>query len=363
MVTLRQAATALARDLFCTALGDPAARDIIGQGATLGLPGVERVQNARAGILDTAERLYCPADPVPAGQGPITSTGGSEPGQCPELYNLVVRVFGSTSSNPTFRFLFENTFNGLLGPLSSPTIVGNNLEITTATGSTVVLANLTGVIGPVWEIDYTLQSGGPDNCGEPSPANTTRSGPIDYDDENGNPVSETASQNQGPINFGPDGEPTICTTITTPTVELVVCFNPFSGDATVRATDLGVGADNCCPPLDENPMNEEAEEEPPEPETQQRFVGVVVVNTGGADDTGATQIAGPEATIYLPRIASISFAVDFNGLRFWTEVKNVQMQKQAFFVPDGFVAYTWNLAVVGNATFSVIPILVPEEVT
>lgn len=373
MTTLREAAQDLAQNLFCESFSNPGIRELYGRAATLGLPGTAPVRQAREDIVDTAERLYCPAPPVPpGGTTPVASGGDPAPGFCDGTPYFVTvrytrddglvqqrdgRVWGPIegviiepigSSGSRVRVVGRGSTNGPIQPPGTP------VTVVSAPSEIFVAAEI---------IDIFTQDGSPDNCGPTTPPNVTQDQPIDYDDPNGNAVSETASLSQGPLEIGPDGEPRICTTLTTPTANLTVCFNPFNGASRVGPSDLSGNDTNCCPPLQDEVPAPPTDEDPPMPMTTARFKGAIIAITGGLATNDATIVLGDFANLYVPRLATVSFGVEYGGSRFWTEPTDVKTTKQYVECPDPFVAYTTEVWADPGTSVQVTPILVDEEVT
>lgn len=199
--------------------------------------------------------------------------------------------------------------------------------------------------------DVTVErvDGLPDDCGNVpgtsgpgETGNPSGPGTLDYEDEDGNTVSEPVDVTVRPPIVGPGGDINISTEICFPAFCLDVNIDLGTGDITVGIGGSQKGGE-CCPPFEDLPEGPD-DSDPPPPEDESRYAGVItrctLLPTGGQ----FTQVGdgiGPD--IFLPRLGVVRFAVEIGGRRTWTIDKPIKTLSQ--FTPSELpgVAYSWSV--------------------
>lgn len=311
-------------------------------------------------------RLFCNREPPPP---PENSPGG---GQCPTLYNVTVqRTYQFTSGGSCPSFTDSQTLNGRLGPIRGvqpfkegpdagyyllhapqPGFPDGRSRVVVATdGSAIVCpSRVLGVsITSIVRVD-----GQPDDCGDLPPLvpippfpNPTIPDDVEYDDDNGDPITVPVNITFGFPFIFINGE------LNVPfRVQISPEFNfDIDGTLNLETGDVNFnfggspGGDGCLPkpPGDFAPIGDE----PPTPDpgipqpppvdddpTDDRLKDIIrgVIVTASVDDVNAT-IIGQDGNpdLYIPRIGNVQFAIQIRNSVSWTERVNVTNLRQ--FIP------------------------------
>jgi hypothetical protein len=210
------------------------------------------------------------------------------------------------------------------------------------------------------DVTFTRLDGGPDNCDPPPPPTRPEGdGVLDYDDEDGNPISEPYDIVGGAPRYTPDGTVYIPVEFCFAAVCIDVDFNLSTGDVNFNFGGAP-GASECCPPLEDSEDLPPDPDDPPPPADERRLWGVKVNCVVDENVTTATQIGDGGPVLWVPRLAVVRFAVEVDGNRSWTVDQPVKTTSQ--FVPVNVPAVAYDFTVIADpgVTTSVVPVYVAE---
>ena len=353
MVDFKTAASKAVGQLFCRAMDNEGFRNIFGQATTLGLPGTSAVTAAQEENVNIARQFYCPNQPSPPGAGDNdVFDDGSQSGQCVGTKYSYTLVY---SANNNQEVSSQDLF--LTGPVVGPLIINDG-----GTTKELVIRHFGGDVDSVIRgigsnfelsiISFTLRQPiqGPDNCGTQGMPSATTTTPITYDGIGGEETIDV-DITLNPPNVRPDGGYEICATVDTPLGEINVCIDPFNNTDRVTPGPGNENATDCCPPFDDFVDEPGSDDDPEEPENDERFVGLLLTVTSGAEESKATQVFAEGVTQFVPRLLTVIFAVEQNGTRFWTEPQDVQLKRQFVQVNGPYVAYDYRIIAIPGVEF------------
>ena len=178
----------------------------------------------------------------------------------------------------------------------------------------------------------------PDNCGSSPDIRPRYTGPVDLPGPNGPVSTPTTIIINDPKNNNKGRGLTIPFAWLSPELNL-------NGEATINAegnleidTNPGSGDNPGIDPDSPTPPN--GPDDPPLPGGYREIWGVVVVSTKLADATTTTEFGnGDSPNLYLPRCASLLFAVNIAGVGSWTKPVDIETLRQWVPVEGKFPAY------------------------
>lgn len=319
---------------------------ILGIDPTENQSGVESFEPAKkwfcgnAGTLPNEVSVDYPAQPLP--------------GNCAVRYYLRARLtyspgIGQPVQTDILGVNSGNTYTGPLGDISIEPAGDSSIIRWSDTNGFLVGPGYTLSPPPVLESIPVRVDGGDDNCGSdgqpldgPVPAGPVISGPLVYDGPDGNPVSEPVTiTGKDPVR-NPDGTTTYPFEVCFQDVCIDVEYDPGSG---LSGPIVGgqPGASLCCPPFDVDGL-EDSPEDAPEPESDERFAGVLTTCTIDPSLVNATEIGnGVGPSLYIPRLGVVRFACQLGSTRAWTVDQDIKQVRQFTQVNAPALAYAWDI--------------------
>lgn len=339
MVDFRESIVGAARNVFCRNAAPIGAAANYLEGIEIPIPGVRIPSGFQiAGRAASALLSTCPASGGPYGNpDPVNAV----PGRCAVPYNIQggVDVFTYGTYNRTLGYNSNR-----VGPLPQfiVSLTSNNVLLVDENGDT--LANLgnrpTGTSSAEWKDGnpvITRVDGLPDECGadgQPIQPGDNIGGDetINYDDNNGNPVSETVNVNFNNPILTLDGDIVIGGVVIGPTYQVGVNLNLSTGDINLGLDGTNPDSAPCDLPgrTPEEPPDNEEDEPPEDPEG--RIIGVFVT-TDDAPKYGSATIVGDGIApdLAFPRVGSVSFGVQVGTARAW--LNPIDVQGKRMFIP------------------------------
>lgn len=201
----------------------------------------------------------------------------------------------------------------------------------------------------------------PDDCGAPADPRPRYEGNLDYEDGDGNPISEPATILIDAPRIDSSGNLTIPFKVQLPGIDLE------------GVVDVGIGAtfgpgnnnnygDRPISPDDGRPPS--GEDDPPEPPEKYRpIIGVVAITTKETTTTLGTELGdGAPPTLFLPDMGKVFFAYDVAGGNAWGELSDITLKRQYFPVLGEIEAYA--VRVVNRSGFltELYPVTLDKEV-
>lgn len=311
--------------------------------------------------------VVCSAEP-PDGDPLVFDGPGFEGGQCETAYNFRVQV---TTDNPNVTPIdrvqqFQGPVFGLVVdeiPGGSDVYVEHGLNSAGERGRTTIVSGGFQVESSSFSNQGRVD-GGPDNCGNPPGGN---GGPepveICYNQPDGTEVCETVPVTGGRPIIDVNGDLTVPIGFGFASGTLEANLNINTGDINICLPGSGTpGASPCCPPFDpDGPEPPPGEDDPPEPDDEELFVGVIVNITSVGSRVMATELdGGGGISLFIPRAAVISIAIDIGGRRTWTADVNIRKRNQYVPVPPPGVGYTWVIYNEPGFETTVTPVLVEQ---
>ena len=213
------------------------------------------------------------------------------------------------------------------------------------------------VINSVSRID-----GEPDNCGNPGDGTPPSApGDINYDTPEG-PQTDPVVVTPRPPYRTPDGDIGIPFNIDFPDGPLVAIYFPGSGDVQIGDDRPDPNNSLCCPQIDpDSPVPPDGPDDPPPPGDERRFAGVVVTAIEISNNLRVTELEGGGVKLYIPRLSTVSFAVEIDGRRAWTDDIPVRKAKQFVPVPAPAFGYDWAVYDEPGVTTTVTPVYIPAS--
>lgn len=355
---------------MCRALedsGEP--RDNWLQGQARRLPGGDTVVDSAQDLERTMTRLACDnsnSDLPGYRPGEVVPSPG---GLCENVrYNFTVR-WDDSAIGPR-----EREYFGFLGPLEGTRIherssgdlvlqfghhTSNNNTYQEAVRWSTVTNNAQRFSNDRLE-DIVRADGEPDNCGETTTTNPGYAGPITYNNFDGVEVTVDVDISLDSPIVDEDGNLIIPFVYIDPDLEL----NPDLELDLEPEINLGEGG--CCNRNygDNLPDFGDNEDDPEDPEQQQRIVGIVVSCDPLSDFATVGEFGdGVSPSIYLPRLGAVTFAVSIGGEGCWLSPIDITVRKQYIPVPGLIPAYTYNVKPVNGWAVEAFPVFldVPER--
>jgi len=356
--SFREALTGAVSNAFC------ATTDAVGGAAGLIGDSIDALPGGNAGLADALAGLEnlasmaCNRQPQQAPPPPPPFTGG----QCPGVSYLV--NFTSTVTNPSSPNFGQTVTEGS----THPGPIGGFANIFPSTGNpnfgSVVLShgldqfgNTTSEFQGRENASINFVSGSPDNCGDAAPVpppyvpgDYTDNPTIDYDDDDGNPVTINPTLVVAPIFIDANAEVHVPVSI-----EFQDGSSLF-GDVNLSTGDVefnfGSGPGDCQEP---KPTRDDDSVDGDDPgEEGDNFtdpiIGVLVKVTSVGSDAKITEIETElgVSNLFVPRLANVTFQclVEDGGGRAWTERINVQYLTQLIECPISWGAL--NVSVVAE---------------
>lgn len=369
MASFQEALEGTLNGIICQVASNPG-----GDGPSdFGLPIVGRVPFVGApiasgvrGIRQNVRRNFCPGVP-PVGDGfrPGTPGGGDTANACVSGPDLVVEF---CNNNPNFcNWVAYETWSQADDRVVS-NIGGNRNTVWEAgercgpndDGITIIKDGRTFICarnaqrGRLLTLDYYLVCpSDPPTGGEPvPPTGPGYTGPITYDGPDGSPITIDVDISMDNPVIDEDGNLIIPFVYIDPDLEL----NP---DVNIELEpEFGPGGNNCNPTIDPDfPDFPEGPDDPPPPEDGRRIAGIVVVATKTTTFQTTTEYRGEnEPTLFLPRLASVVFAIDIGGQGCWTAPVDVEVLRQWVPVPENTQAYAFDVKPVNGFTIESYPV-------
>lgn len=333
------------RRFMCALLSDADAGFNYVARRTNAFPLVRPLNRGAANAREALRNAFCQGLPPEPRPGDDFGTPPFNGGQCEVQYAVDIEA-QTDNSNIGDDGLFTTTVE-VIGP-----ILGLEIEVQGGSNSLILLHGdrdgepfRTFLIGGGLQfegeriLDVRRLDGQPDDCGSPPGEPPEYDGPIgppipNPDDPDGPPIDPPPGRivPGPPIDRGPTFP--IIIPIGYFDNDLNVDFN-FDVDVNVR---LGGG---CCPPRrpnlppegDRPPEGPENPEDPDPPDTDdpaQVVVGAIIKTTRLTEGATTTTVFGDgqKPDLYLPRCASVVFALTIEGVRCWTKPIDVETLSQ-----------------------------------
>lgn len=375
MVDFRQVAKATAKQFACNAFSAGANTSAYIGDALNRVTGVRGVPNGTQATYEHLANLACDAGGASGGGSAAVNWGapGLPPGQCPGVpYRIEgqARVFQSTGA-------FIRSYNYLTfrsGPLPrfGLQVTPNNVLVVDENGDT--LANLgtrpSGGSYAEWLNDYPTITRNDGSAAQPCDNGTAGDDlprqdiDITYDDSTSIPITDSVVLIGGELIIDNSNNLTMPITLVGPTYEFGLNYDFSRGDVDISfGGDNGPGGSNCCPTVDPPELeNDDTDDDPPPPDDDRRFTGVIVRSTVSPNGTSATEVdGGGNISLFIPRIVTISFAIENQGKRFWTIDYPVKKLLQLVEVPHNMVAYDYAIYTEGGVTAEVKPLYIKQN--
>ena len=317
---------------------------------------------------------FCfPGDDPRPGDSPrgLSPSGG----QCLTKYTVSGKIkINATNAvgNPVADQAFNlggTTTNLFFGPISGPFRrtygSANNIEVYftgfNADGTPETKTRPTSrpaeQVGEVYDLVYTRLDGSPDDCGESPDPRPRYDGPVVYPDGVSRPTTIIINNPQG--NRGGRG-------LTVPFAWISPELN-LNGKATINPKgefeiDLNGGGDDNFAVDPNSPQPQPGPDSPPSPEGYREMRGVVVVTTKLAGSTTTTEYGNGESpNLYLPRCASLLFAVNVLGSGNWTQPVDIETLRQWVPVLGDLPAYLAVAKPMNGYSCQLFPVYVDDE--
>lgn len=293
------------------------------------------------------------------------------PGSCDAQYRLyanITYVDRTDFEEKTARFGSDNQFPGPLG---------DAIGVTRGTTFVITFSNTNGEIfgpsyafnEPTFVLDLERVDGQPDNCGSdgqpldptgPQPGDPpSGTGDVDYTDEDGNPVTEPYTFDFRTPFTDRDGDTIVPVEICLDGECYQFCYNLNTG--ATQSCSQGPENDPCCPAVDPIAV-EPGPDDPPPPENDERYAGLLIRILDASLNKTATRVGSDGPTLYIPRLAAVRFAVEVGGRRMWTVDQPLKTTPQGIFVNAPALAYAWDIIEEPGVTLDVTPIIAPDRV-
>lgn len=361
MADLKTTIASEVRRLACRVLSNqPFANNWVGR-AVRRTPGGKFLGRGIDAATDALAGIACPSTPPESRPGDSLGRQFSG-GQCNFNYHIsgVVRLSTPEGTTETESFdTDDGNSAGFAGPILRYRVENGKTWLTTVTDTRDRLTYKTEVGFKIEAVlEYRVTPANPDqadNCGDSGPENPQYTGPVTYENEDGDTITEdTTIIIQPPETVGDGLNLTVPFFWVSPTVNVNADVN-LSFDPEVN---LPEGCKDDVPTVD-IPDLPSAEDDPPEPQTEERLAGVVVVSTREAPfEVTTTFGSGEFPKVRLPRIGSLVFAVETGGTVAWTAPVNVQLRRQWIPVPGELLAYDAKLFSVSGWSGQIYKVLV-----
>ena len=315
---------------------------------------------------------FCGIDPPEPRPGEFPGGKPPELGKCPVLYNVkgLIKYY----VNPTTTTISTSNFDlgTEYGPFSEPyteVIPAGNLVLymdgKTANGrykkiQLFPMGPGSRFVSYSWQ-DFSRVDGQPDRCGDLGYDGPGYDGPVTYPGPDG-PVTTNVSIRIGnPKGDSGGGGLTIPFAWISPELNL-------NGEVDLEPTGNfefgGGGGDSNSPRIDpDSPVPPPGGDDPPPPGTNREIVGVVVVSSRLASSTTTTEYGdGVSPDLYLPRCASLVFAVNIAGSGSWMQPIDVEVLRQWIPVPGDFPAYLARAKPMNGYACQVFPVYADDGV-
>lgn len=293
-----------------------------------------------------------------------TPDSGRSEGKCPVYYLYRTAVedaagIGGAPNTPT-------SPRRSLGPIGNFVNIGTKgIGIEIEGGARVTLQYGAGRVelNRPYFFEIIREDGQPDNCGDFTPGDPRPryEGPVDYPGPNGTTITAptTIIINNPQDNKGGRG-------LTIPFAWISPELN-VNGKATINADgefeiDLNGGDDGSFSADPNSPQPEPGPDSPPNPEGYREMRGVVVVSTKLGDATTTTEYGnGDSPNLYLPRCASLLFAVNVLGHGNWTQPVDIETLRQWVPVLGDLPAYLAVAKPMNGYSCQLYPVYVDDE--
>lgn len=269
------------------------------------------------------------------------------PGQCSELYTITA-VADRYRSSGSLR-VEGATLTGAQqyqGPIQDVYIPGNDANsplVVVANGDEVPLVSngSSDTYRDLRDVVFTLVNGGEDNCGGVDDPRPRYEGPVTYDDDNGNEITEDVVVVLDDPVDRPGGGITIPVGWFAPELNI----NPDLNLDLEPEIDFSPGRP-CLPNLDFEPELDipDGPDDPPPPNDTRLLAGVFLVTTV-VDPNRVPNVTGNSESLglYLPDAGSVVFAVRVGNEVAWTGPKPIQVLKQWEPVIGELYAYSFSV--------------------
>lgn len=355
MPIFREAVEQLAKNFTCAALKIEAPATEWLSNAISSIPGSRSTpfseQNREP--YERARRAACGSGASGSGSPPVSFPPPPiPPGQCDAvLYRFsweYTRTDGLVQAQTGFRYF---------GPLGEPFIVqsGGRDRVLIPTkgkfdsGPTPTVQDSQFLSAPLNTVastrifDIVRVDGQPDDCGIPDGGiRPEGSGDLDYEDEDGNPITEPYDIVGGPPVFGPGGATVLPFELCLAAVCLDITFNLSTGDVNFNFGGQP-GSSPCCPPIETPPELPPEQGDPPPPSDDMRLWGIKVNCTVDDAVCPATQIGVGGPVLYVPSLGVVRFAIEVGGSRAWTVDQPIKTLSQFVPVNAPATAYAYDL--------------------
>jgi len=378
MVNFREAVTKKAKEVACWVADNGDRQDDIWAEATEDNPFVGIGQGSALFSPYPLARLICgdaDTDPPVEFTPEVPFTGG----QCPTFYNVKIETQYYFDSDPDD----VRTVNSSIGGTATNRLKGPIVGIETTPGNNnSILYQLRGATfnGEDRAVTYftkfsnqvvissaitlvTRLDGEADDCGDP-----TAAGPpvlpdeVCYDLPDGTEVCDPVKIQPRTPKTGPTGDIIIPFDFDFGTGPIDIGFNLGDGSITFGGGNPTASDPCCTPAAPNNDPPPETPDDPPPPEDERRFVGLIVTATEISPTVNATEVVGGnELSLFIPRISTVSIAIEVGGSRSWTVDFAVKKRKQFFPVPEYALGYSWAIYDEPGVTTVVTPLYVEDS--
>lgn len=288
-------------------------------------------------------------------------------GQCSGVRYYVDVSYDSSFNGGTPTKRFRRLSGSFLGPVAGVEIINTGVlsQFAVYHNGTVSNSDAEATSNTQWtngEVTaHTRTDGLPDTCGnqvnDPRPRYT---GPVTYPTPTGPVTSPTTIIINNPVDNRKGRGLTIPFAWISPELNL-------NGEATINAEgnleiDTNPGGGDS-PGVDPNsPQPPPGPDSPPNPEGYREMRGVVVVTTKLGDATTTTEYGdGESPNLYLPRCASLLFAVNVIGSGNWTQPVDIETLRQWVPVLGDLPAYLAVAKPMNGYSCQLYPVYVDDE--
>jgi hypothetical protein len=297
-----------AQRLACAVLSDAQARANYLSRAVSGIPGSGVGTGIATFPINLLTNFACGNQPPESRDGDRLNGNPYQPGQCPFQYQVEVTYTGYAAKG----------FSTGIGPVLGLLQTENNTFVTFAgSGNKINAFRGQDIEARITNIERTGSQ--PDECGNPDDPRPEFDGPVTYD--------------------GPDGPVTVNVNIKLddpvqdPGGGLTIPFFWVDPDININP-DLNLDIEpevdffprrKCTPDIDLPDIEIDPENDDPPPEEDGSVLAGVIVTTTvlTTEKTTGRFEDGANPTIYIPRCATVVFAVNVGGVRCWTKPVDV----------------------------------------
>lgn len=318
-------------------------------------------------IRNTVRNLACPTDGAEARPGDLLNGLPGGPGQCPTDYRIRV-VVDRYFSNGTLRVegaTFQSA-NPFRGPITNVFIVNNNAGTVTVeygnNQSGPLFSNgSTDTFRDLRDVTFERLDGLADDCGDSPDGRPRYRGPVTYQDDNGNDITEDVDiVFDNPNDGGGGGGLTIPFGWFAPTLEI----NPNLNLDLEPEIDFSPGDGCSLRPEIDIPDVPPTPEDPPPPDDARTLVGIIVATERLTQEvvTGVFGDGGP-TNIFLPNHGFALLGARVGPVSAWLKPVPLNLLKQWVPVEGELPVYTWEIVSQNGFRHTVTPVYVDQQET